>query len=252
MEILLLFFIFIVGLVVGSFLNVLIDRIPRGENIFTGRSHCEFCHHPLGGGDLIPLVSFMLLRGKCRYCHKKLSLYYMIIEIITGILFVFVVVYPLYSIPYVLFIISSLIVVFFTDLKYGIIPFPIVLPAIIIVSIYLFLSPNPDTLFTNFLAALGAGSFFFLLFLLTRKRGIGFGDVVYALLMGLLLGFPKIILGLYIAFLTGAAVSLILVVAKQKKLHGGTVPFGPFLVFGTVVSLFWGDLIINKILFYLL
>jgi leader peptidase (prepilin peptidase) / N-methyltransferase len=101
------------------------------------------------------------------------------------------------------------------------------------------------------LSAIGAGGFFFFLFAVTRGRGMGFGDVIYALLMGFTLGFPGVIVGLYIAFVTGAIVSILLVFLKRKKFRGGTIPFGPFLVFGTFVSLFWGTQITNLFFRYL-
>jgi prepilin signal peptidase PulO-like enzyme (type II secretory pathway) len=94
--------------------------------------------------------------------------------------------------------------------------------------------------------------FFLLLFILTKGRGLGFGDVVYVFLMGLLLGFPKIILGLYIAFLSGAVISLILVIQRRKNLKGGTITFGPFLVGGTIISMLWGNTIIDKVMLYFL
>lgn len=105
----------------------------------------------------------------------------------------------------------------------------------------------------NYLLSAIASFFGFLfLFLITRGRGIGFGDVVYAFLMGLILGYPKIILGFYIAFISGAVISLILVGLKKKNMKGGSIPFGPFLVSGTIISLFWGNFVLGMILPYLL
>ena len=260
-----LFIIFLFGISIGSFLNVLVDRLPKNESPFGGRSHCEHCKHKLSGLDLIPLLSFFLLKGKCRYCHKKLSYYYPVVELTTGILFAITAIFALNNFQFSifnfqsnlnfqisifqlsflifhLFLISSLIVIFFTDIKYGIIPDKITYPAILIS--FLFLMSDTKYLILNTLpSAVGAFLFFFLLFVVTRGRGMGFGDVKYAFLMGLVLGFPNIITALYIAFLTGALISLILVVWGKKKLKGTTIPFGPFLVLGTVVCLFWGDTI---------
>ncbi len=247
-------FIFFLGCIVGSFLNVVIDRLPKGQSIAYPPSHCPHCRHRLAFYDLIPLFSFFYLRGKCRYCKKKISWYYPLIEVTTGALFVLVslVAEPGAYVIYLLFIISSLIIVFFTDLKYGIIPFKIVILSLAVITIwYFFLSFIDSGYILNYLFS-GAGVFivFFLLFLVTRGRGIGFGDVVFSLLMGYVLGFPKIVLGVYIAFLTGAFISLILVAAKRRKFKGGIIPFGPFLVTGTVVSLFWGQVIIDRLLLY--
>lgn len=267
-------FIFVLGCMVGSFLNVVVDRMPNGQSIAYPPSHCPHCRHKLAFYDLIPLLSFYYLKGRCRYCKAKISWYYPLIEATTGVLFVLTafstlhlsgvkippnlplsregqIVYVVYLI-YLLFIISSLIIVFFIDLKYGIIPFKIVIVSLAIITVgHLFVNSYGIALFLNYIFS-GVGVFvaFLLLFLVTRGRGIGFGDVVFSLLMGYLLGFPNIILGVYISFLTGAFISLILVVAGRKKIKGGIIPFGPFLVTGTVVSLFWGQVIIDKVLLY--
>jgi leader peptidase (prepilin peptidase) / N-methyltransferase len=254
MEILFLCFLFFLGICIGSFLGVIIDRLPRGESISAGRSYCEFCKKKLTFFDLVPLFSFLFLKGRCRYCHKRLSWYYPLVEVTTGILFVLVGittgVLHTTELVYYLFLVSVLVAIFFIDLKYGIIPFALILPAVLVVLFYL-LTTQQSLLVNNFFAALGAMGFFLTIFLVTRGRGMGFGDVVYAFLMGLLLGFPQIIVGLYIAFVSGAAISLILIVRKQKKMKGGTVPFGPFLVVGTLVSLFWGNRLIDIAMVYL-
>lgn len=260
-------FLFSVGIFFGSFLNVVIDRLPAGCSIVYPPSHCPHCRHGLGFPDLIPLLSFFYLRGRCRYCKSKISWYYPLIEFTTGALFAIASFWvigtsvsfflpqlgQLFSLVYLLLVISVLVTVFFIDLKYGIIPFKIVIFALAIITIrYLFLSLTDTSYILNyFLSGIVVFSLFFLLFLVTRGRGIGFGDVVFSILMGYVLGFPKIILGVYIAFLTGAFVSLILVLAKKKKLKGGIIPFGPFLVFGTILSMFWGEAVIEKLLLYL-
>ncbi len=257
----LLFFLFICGLFIGSFLNVLIDRLPRGETVVKGKSRCESCKHKLAWYDLIPILSFVELRGKCRYCGALLSWYYPLVEVITGGLFVLTFHYlqqsnlpfTIYHLPFIfqlayfLFLISSLVVIFFTDLKYGIIPDKVVYPAVFVSLFYLFIIHN-SLFIIHILSAFGAFAFFFLLFAITRGRGMGFGDVKLAFLLGLFLGFPKIVIGLYIAFLTGAVVSLILVVWGKKKLKGSTIPFGPFLVFGTIVAHFLGNVFLRMVL----
>ena len=255
MDLLTYFFIFFLGSVVGSFLGVIVDRLPRGESFFKGRSHCDNCKKKLGALDLIPVFSFMFLRGKCKYCHKKLTYFYPTIELLTGFLFILValqtgILYQVFSILYTieflyyLFIVSLLVALFFIDLKYGILPFSIVFPAIFITFLYQILNTKYEIL-GNLFAAIGAFAFFLTLFLITRGRGMGFGDVVYVFFMGLILGFPKIVLGLYIAFIGGAIISLILIAAKKKKLKGGAIAFGPFLIAGTFISLFWGDSLIS-------
>lgn len=243
-----LFIIFFIGLCVGSFLNVLIDRLPREESIIKKRSYCESCKHKLAWYDLIPLLSFVMLSGKCRYCGFPISFYYPTVELITGVLFVLTFFFlPGESILYYLFIVSSLITIFFIDLKYGIIPDKIVYPSIFLT--FVFIALNTQYLILNtLLSAFGSFLFFLFLWAITRGRGMGFGDVKYTFLMGLILGFPNIVVGLYVAFLTGAIVSLILVLWGKKKLKGSTIPFGPFLVFGTIVALFWGDILMRMVL----
>lgn len=280
MELFVYFAIFLFGIVIGSFLNVVVDRLPRGESFFLGRSMCDHCNHKLSWIDLVPVVSFLLLGGKCRYCHKKLSWYYPIGELTTGVLFILLA-YTLfgsnivlllaqlpYTIAFVYFaaLISALIVIFYTDLKYGIIPFIVVFFALLITFLWyfifsflhfpassqLFFSPDNQFLVSALWSAFVSALLFFALFFFSKGRGLGFGDVVYVFLMGLLLGFPKIVLGLYFAFLSGAIISVLLVLIHKKKLKGETVPFGPFLVSGTIISLLWGEEIIKILMAFLL
>src|SRR3972149_7745017 len=199
-------FLFILGLFVGSFLGVLVDRIPRKKSFLTGCSYCDKCKKKLNWYDLIPVVSFFLLKGKCRYCHTRLSLFYPIIEITTGIMFALtygLLISNFIDLLYFLFIISTLIVIFFTDIKYGIIPDKVLFPAVIVTLFWLFL--NPKSLIINHILS-GVGSFLFLLtvpylyYLLTKKMGMGGGDIKFAFLMGLILGFPNIVVALYTAF----------------------------------------------------
>lgn len=256
--------IFLSGLVVGSFLNVLIDRIPSGESFSKGRSHCDFCKKQIPWFDLIPVFSFFILRRKCRFCNSKISFQYPLVELMTGFLFLatFLFVFPsgfiiqglsmisFFRLFYYLFFASCLMVIFFTDIKYGIIPDKILFPAIFISLVFLLLQ-YPNIPMANFLSGIGTFAFFLLLTigteLILHKNGMGFGDVKYSFLMGVFLGFPNIIFGLYTAFLTGGLLSLILVLWGKKRFSGGTIPFGPFLVFGTFFVFFFGDLILKKI-----
>jgi leader peptidase (prepilin peptidase)/N-methyltransferase len=268
--------LFIFGTAVGSFVGVVVDRLSSKEAIWKGRSHCDHCRHTLHIGDLVPLVSFVVLKAKCRYCHKKLSWFYPLIELCTGIAYVFagytvfqhsgVLLSHLYYQMlafYYFAIIGALIVIFFADLRYGIIPFKAVAFSFVIATIWALLLPSlPFTalevqllslqpnFITILLSGLVTGGFFLCIFFITKGRGIGFGDVVYAFLMGFLVGFPNVLISLYIAFVTGAIISLILVGLRRKRFKGGTIPFGPFLVLGTMVILLWGNTIFSYILKY--
>lgn len=234
-------FFFIIGVFFGSFLNVIIDRIPRGESIWVGRSHCDFCHHTLSWLDLFPLFSFLLLQGKCRYCHKFVGWKYPIIESVTGLLFAatyfFLQTSSIGILLITLSIVNCLIVIFFIDLFDGIISNSTLLVLLVCTIVNIFLLHQSPLI--SFLSASGACILFLLLFFVTRGKGMGFGDVKYAFVMGLLLGFPFIITGLYVAFLTGALVALILVIGRKKGMKS-TIAFGPFLVLGTAVHIFFG------------
>lgn len=232
-------FLFLIGIFLGSFLNVVIDRLPRSETIIRGRSHCEFCHHVLQWYDLLPFISFVFLKGKCRYCKKFIGWKYPLIEFLTGCIFAgsfFMLQNPL---QYFLLVgtLCLLEIIFFTDLFSGIIPDNVVALLALFAIIRVLLNGN---IFFSLITALATGFFFFLLFLFTKGRGMGFGDVKYSLVMGLLLGFPFIIPGLYVAFLTGTVIALILLVLRKKTLKS-SVPFGPFLVIGTMSTLLFGD-----------
>lgn len=233
--------LFFIGSLIGSFLNVVIDRLPRGEGILMGRSHCDFCGHTLAWYDLVPFFSFILLHGKCRYCKKFIGWKYPIIEFTTGLSFAFMSFFiPVNQFIFFilsLFILSLLIIIFFTDLFSGIIPDSVIaVLGVASIARIIFFHQN---ILSTVIGSLVTGLFFFLLYIGTKKRGIGFGDVKYAFIMGLLLGFPQVILGLYIAFLTGASIAFILIIGKRKTLKSA-VPFGPFLVLGTLCMLFTG------------
>ena len=282
--------LFIFGLLVGSFLNVVIyrevseadkdgskkskkkpvkkekpgqvDKLKKWLPAWmVGRSFCPHCKRKIPWYDNIPLLSFVLLGGKCRFCRKKISFQYPLVELLVGLQFVWIYwllqqfsffgrlegFYSFALVCYWIYIFSSLLVIFFADLKAGIIPDTVVIPAIIISFLRLFESGRWQFL----LAGLGAAGFFWLLWWLTKKKGIGFGDVKLGLLMGLFLGFPQIIIALFLAFLTGAFCAVILMLTGKKK-FGQTVPFGPFLVIGTIIAKIWGLAIWNWYISYLM
>ena len=239
--------LFIIGLFIGSFLLVVVDRFPKGESILWGRSHCDMCDHTLSWYDLFPIVSYITLKGKCRYCHKPFGVSYPVIEVVTGLLFATIpIFFPLVSLPelLILCIISGCsIVVFFCDVWYGLIPDNAVL--ILGVSGILLGIIHHTSLLSLLLSSLGAGVFFLLLYLGTKRKGMGLGDVKLSFAMGLVLGYPFIILAFYIAFLTGALVALILIIGRRKKFKGDSIPFGPFLIIGMISVLLGGNYLWN-------
>ncbi|MCJ7804855.1 prepilin peptidase [Patescibacteria group bacterium] len=236
------FLIFIFGLLLGSFLNCLVYRLNEAKNwsqFFFGRSYCPKCKKKLAWFDNIPLLSFLFLKGKCRWCHSPISWRYPLVELATGILSVMVYYFSANSVANLIFnliMIYALIGIFLSDLLYRTIPDQIVYPAIVIALLWLIVNNQ----WQSVLSGLGAALFFLLLVLLTRWQGMGLGDVKLAGLMGLILGFPKIIVALYLAFLTGALVGVILVLTKRKRLKS-EISFGPFLAISTFMALFWGE-----------
>ncbi len=240
-------FIFLFGLSVGSFLNCVIYRLALPK----GRSFCPHCKHKLSWQDLIPVFSFLILRGKCRYCKKPISPQYPLVEIATAILFVlifWILDFELgLTFGFWILISCFLIIIFVYDLKHFIIPDKVIYPAIIIALIFnfQFLIFNQFSIFNSLiLSAIGASAFFLLIVLISRGKWMGIGDIKLAFLMGLFLGFPYILVALFFSFLIGAIIGIGLVLAKRKTLKS-EVPFGPFLVTGTFIALFWGQKIIQ-------
>lgn len=246
--------LFLFGSAIGSFLNVLIDRLPRGENILIARSRCESCSKTLAWYDLIPVFSYLLLSGKCRYCKTKIPKRIIFIELLTGITFILTYFYYfsylaqsnlLYFI-FILILISCFLVIFFTDLQFGIIPDEI-LVVILLTSVVFNVINMPALIIQNFITGLSSASFFLLLFVITHGKGMGFGDVKFSFVIGFLLGFPEAIFAFYSAFLTGALVSLILIIVGRKKFKGDTISFGPFLVLGVLIAVVFGEKIIGML-----
>ena len=262
-------FVFIFGLIVGSFLNCVIYRLEVGKSFLKGRSFCPDCKHDLSWLDLIPVFSYIFLSGKCRYCDKKISIQYPIVEILTASIFLLIFNFQfsifnqfenikfenLIGITFLLIISSLLVIIFVFDLKHFIIPDRVLFTLIGIVFLYKvfeILSLDNWNLISNFkfqisnflLSAIGASGFFLLIYLISRGKWIGFGDVKFAFFMGIFLGFPNIIVGLYSAFMIGAIIGVGLILAKRKKMKS-EIPFGPFLIIGTSIAFFWGNQIIN-------
>ena len=245
------------GASVGSFLNVLISRSIAGKDWVKGRSVCDHCGRNLSWFDTIPVFAYLFYRGRSRCCHKPLSIQHPVVEILTGMLFVWwlavgslffrLVTHPLSTLQPLFWLLIGLVLVgiFITDLFYYVIPTYFVAAGITLVMIYRITLGVAGVyqwhdLWLSIASAIGAWAFFWFLRYITKERGMGDGDVILAFFLGLLLGWPKTPIGLLLSFVIGAAVSLLLVVGRRKKMHS-TVPFGPFMIVGTVIALTFGD-----------
>jgi len=247
-------FVFVFGLCVGSFLNCVIYRLEAKKSFLKGRSFCPHCKHGLNWTDLVPVFSFLFLKARCRHCKKKISIQYPLVEISTGLIFLLILnfkfeilnefsIFQFLNLAFWFYVASALIIIFIYDLKHYLIPDKVLFPAIIIAFLYqLFVNFN---LIVNFLIAVVIASGFFLaIFLISKGRWMGFGDVKLAVLMGLLLGVSNVLAALFLAFFFGAIISIILVIFHKKKLKS-EIPFGPFLILGTLLAMLWGQQIIN-------
>jgi prepilin signal peptidase PulO-like enzyme (type II secretory pathway) len=192
--------------------------------------------------DLFPILSYVFLGGKCRYCKEKISAQYPIIELATGLLFVGMLFFApgLPDLIFNLTAVSILVVIFIFDLKHYIIPDGAIYLAIGLSVIRLFYFGD----FGNLLSSLSLFFFFLFLVLISRGKWMGMGDVKLALFMGLFLGWPNLLVAVAVTFTLGALVGLILVFGRKKSMSS-EVPFGPFLVIGTLVAIFEADKLIN-------
>lgn len=241
------------GSCIGSFANVLIDRLPKGQTILWGRSHCDRCKKTLRWFELIPIVSYVSQGGRCLRCKRQLSLQYPLIEMVTGMVAFYLFFHYQTSLPlgigYFIFAVS-LLVIFVSDSKYKIIPDAMVITAAIGAAIIIFFEERFATPVPTLLSGLGSFTVFILIWSITKGRGMGFGDVKLSPILGFALGFPRIVVALYLAFLTGAMVGVILVLRERKSLKA-QIPFGPFLVLGTYISIVWGQQLFDQWMRYL-
>ena len=254
------FFLFIFGLMVGSFLNAVIYRLNSGEGIILPRSKCPHCQQQLKFLDLLPLLSFIFLKGKCRYCQVKISWQYPLVELFTAIIFVcgyFVYKVPLGIflatfdfgglLPYLSFLVFScfLIIIFVYDLKHYLILDRISLPAF---AIALFLNLLNGEAFSNLIiASLLVAGFFLLQFLISKGKWIGGGDIRLGLVIGAMLGWPRVLMALFLGYLIGSVVGLFLIITKKKQWQS-QLPLGTFLALAALITLLWG----NQIIFWYL
>ena len=250
-------FIFIFGLMVGSFLNVVILRLYSGETIIKSRSKCPHCHYQLSAKDLIPVFSFIWFNGQCRYCQKKISWQYPVVELATGLLFVLVTYNFIGTLGWAnlfynssvliswlrnLIFVCLLIIIFIYDLKYYLILDQITFPAMAVALIFnLFLGFS----WLNLLAGVIIGLTFFALQLaISKGKWLGGGDLRLGAVMGLMLGGAGTVVALFFSYIIGAVLAVFLIIWGRKELKS-QIPLGTFLTVGTLIALLWGDSIVN-------
>ena len=235
---------FVLGLLVGSFLNVCIYRIPAGQTVVTTPSHCYACGNNLIPLDLVPVLSYLFLRGRCRHCGASISRQYPLVELITGALFL-AVVYdkgPTWSALAMLVFVAMLVVVTFIDLEHQIIPDGVLLVGGIL-GVPLVYLQSFEQLKWGIAGFLAAGLLLLLIAVLSNG-GMGGGDIKLAAVMGLYLGLKLVAVALMLAFILGGFIGMILILTGIKK-RKDPVPFGPFLAVGSVLASFIGENIIH-------
>lgn len=244
--------LFILGTIFGSFYLVIGTRLPLKENVITGRSRCDNCKHVLKWYELIPIISFLIQGGKCRHCHKKISINHLIIEIITGILFVFG--YYKYNITYELFIylvlVSVMILIFVSDFKYMIILDSTWIIGSILIIILKYFAYGFHSVFISILSGIGLFIVMYIIMLignfLFKKESLGGGDIKLSFLIGLTIGFR---LGL-IALIFASFLALPYAFAQIYLIKKNELPYGPFLISATVIIFVFLEKFTNLLIFF--
>lgn len=236
---------FLGGAVTGSFLSVVAHRVPRGESIVGPRSRCAGCGAQIAAYDNIPIVSWLLLRGRCRHCGERISARYPLLEIGTGLLFALVAIVfhdePAELVLGLAFV-ATLAAITLTDLELRIIPNKVLIVSAVAGAV-LAAALDTASLPERAIGAAAAGGLLFAV-ALAYPRGMGLGDVKLAAVMGFYLG-RSVAPALLIAFLAGSLFGLVLIAGRGAAARKQAVPFGPFLALGGVIALFAGDQIVN-------
>jgi leader peptidase (prepilin peptidase)/N-methyltransferase len=265
MEILLTVIFTLAGIAIGSFLNVCIDRLPLRKSLISPQSHCEACQHRLSLLDMIPVIGYLWLRGRCRYCQARIPLRILLVEIFSGVIFFLSFwrfVLSADNADYTAFVITAFwscvfLIIIFIDWEHKLIlnrvTYPAGVAALIILGVDSLL-PEPGILRNlNFLlepsilsGIIGGaiGFAFFLIVFLINPKGMGMGDIKLAGLIGLVTGFPLVIIALLIGIFTGGLVAIVLLFLRIKG-RKDVIPYGAFLSLGPIVVLLWGNEIFN-------
>jgi leader peptidase (prepilin peptidase) / N-methyltransferase len=246
----------LLGLAVGSFLNLCIDRLPQGKSIVRPGSHCDNCNQSLKAVDLVPVFSYLWLRGRCRYCGARIPLRSPIVEFATAAIFAFLAWHYGLSreLAFAVIYAGIFIVIFAIDLEQELILNIVVFPAMVLAFAFSFFWGGFEEFWPKVgpgfvLSALMGGAVGFVLmllpYLLTRGRGMGYGDVKLAAFIGLMSGFPLVLVALLVGIVVGGLAAVILLVSRAVKSRKAAIPYGPFLAVGAMVALIWGDKIFH-------
>lgn len=233
------------GLIVGSFLNVLIIRYGSTESALTGRSRCPNCRRQLTTWELVPLVSFVLLGGRCRSCKKRISWQYPFVELVTALGTAMIVSLSFSTVVTIMWLVVlwTAIAIFFIDLKTMIIPD--IATLILVVCGFVLLATSTDYPLSNAgWGVVAGGGLPLLVIIATKGRGMGLGDVKLGAALGLLLGWPLILIGLFFSVMIGAIVGGGLVALKVLSMKSA-IPFGPFLLLGAFLAMLWGESVLR-------
>ncbi len=244
-----LLYIFLLGTIIGSFLNVCIYRIPKRESIIFPPSYCHHCNTSLRRQNLIPIFSFFFQRGKCSYCNAGISLHYPLVELLNGLLYLFLYNKFGLTLDFILLamVFSTLIVISLIDIRYQIIPDILNITILITGLVYKILEPKINNLFLDLvqsLLGLILSSLIFLLIIFISKGGMGGGDLKLMAALGFILGIRKAILTIFLSFVIGGIISLILLFLRIKDIKD-PIPFGPFISTAFMITVFWGERIVN-------
>lgn len=250
MDFLIYLYVFILGTLIGSFLNVVVYRLPREESLSYPPSHCPKCNTRLKFMDLFPVFSYLFLKGKCRYCDARISVRYPLVELLTGLIYVYTFwnfgITP-ETILYVM-IFSLLIPVFLIDYDHTIIPdrlnFGIFMVAALYFAFQIYNGNQTFRSLLNPLYGLLIGGGFFLFVAVVTKGAMGGGDIKLMAALGFLFGSAQTLLLMFLSFIIGGALSSLLLLFKIKK-RKDYIPFGPFICISAFVVVFWGDKILN-------
>ena len=234
--------VFLYGIVIGSFLNVCIYRIPKGEDIIRTSSHCMECNHVLKWYDLFPIFSYLLLGGKCRYCKKKLSLQYPLIEAANGLLYCLIILVKGINVNSLIycFLVSALLTLSIIDIRIYEIPGGITCFILILGILHTII--NYHNFWNYSLGFFSVSAGLFLLYCIMQGNGIGGGDIKLMAVSGLLLGWKENILAFLLACIIGSIIHL-LRMRIEKVSH--VLAFGPYLAMGILISLLWGKTIVG-------